>query len=506
MIKLQLLEVSRAKPSIVIAQFATLAVALILPVLVEFGYMPFDAETLILTGMALLLSVLVALVAIRWPLVRPFLFLLGIYWFLDLYFIESGFVALLVTAALIAVAYSRFEAELRNVGTIFVGLFATISLIPPYEPVISPEIYSGATKKSLNPTLPLLIHVILDEHGSPLTASSRLKDTGRLDNIFDPYVKRGFAVHSWVRAPSDDTHISLGRIMAAPGTSEKENNYSREAGDFTYKLKKNSYIEALKNRGFEVSVIQSSFIQLCMNQNAECHTYPRDYYGHAMSRFTSSLEDRLWLAVALLHSKQYSPNSVRHVIFYGMIGGLLRTYGGLPTKMSDWTRPAFVLDVLDSIERRALSMHRGEAYLVHLLAPHFPYVLDSKCNMRPRNLWREPPWFRKGKKMDGGLAAVEEAYWQQAECMHARLLSVIDNAERAVGRDGVVVVLHGDHGTRVVNYRSGPKAEKLTIDKASAMHDTIVLMRGPGIEPIQNNELVFLDEVLRNVSKKYLMP
>lgn len=507
MIKERLAAIPHVKAIILIAQFAILAAAVVLPVLIDFGYRPYDAETLILTSLAMLLSIPAALAAARWPPIRPLLFALGIYWFLDVYFIESGIVALFVVVAALVIAYTKFEPDLRSVGTIFAGIFMVINALPPYRPVISPDISNRAAASPSNQNLPLLIHIILDEQGSPFTTSSNLRATGRVDALVDAYAKRGFAVHPWVRASSDATQRSLGRVFDSPDANAlRKNVANNESGDFTFSLERNRYIDVLQKRGFDVTVIQSSFIHLCVNQGASCYTYPRGHHGHSMSRFSSALADRLWLAAALVHAELYSTENVRHVALYRMAGDFLVRHGGMPAKRNYWTRPASVLEVLDLLERHATSMRRGEAYLVHLLAPHFPYVLDAACNLQPRHLWDEPPWLQIGNKPEGRLVSVEKAYWQQVECMHARLLEIIDNVEHAVGRDGVFVILHGDHGSRLISNYSSPTAGKLSREEPNVLLDTMLLIRGPGIEPTLNSGLEFLDELLWNISESHLAP
>lgn len=485
----------------VVAQFVVVAVAMVFPLLVDLGYDPLDAEVIVLSGIAAVMTLPLAMMAARWPLVRRLAFAILMCWLLDLYFFESE-LFWWAALALVALSLSPFESNLRNVGALFAGCFTLLSALSPTNPAIAPalsapvETTSSARRDS---PLPLVVHIILDEQGSPLAASP---ESGRIfDRLAAEYTERGFESHTWVRAGSGATDRSLAGLLAPPPMRGTDNNRVELNRDFTYSLRRNYYVESLLQRGFKVSVLQNSYLQLCVDERADCYTYPHDTHGHSMARFTGSLSDRLWLAVTEMHSEQYSPKSVRYVNFYKPIGDKLVVHGLFPYQRQFWTGPSVALAVLDEFERRIPKMRSGEAYLVHLLAPHYPYVLDANCGLRPASEWMVPDW--AAQVFGQSRAELEHVYWEQVSCVHSRLLTLIDRIDREVGRDNSVIILHGDHGARLFYRMAHPRPEIVSATEPNSSLDTILLVRAPGAQAILNSARASLDELLWGTLAKY---
>lgn len=485
----------------VAAQFVVVAVALVFPLLLDLGYGPLDAEVIVLSGIAAVAMLPLAMMAARWPLVRRLTFATLMCWLLDLYFFESAFFwwAALV---LVALSLSSFESNLRNVGALFAGCFALLSALSPASPAIAPALSApleAAGSVRRDPRLPLVVHIILDEQGSPLAASA---ETGRLfDRLAAEYMERGFEAHTWVRAKSGATDRSLAGLFAPPEMRGTDSNRVELKRDFTYSLRRNYYVENLLRRGFKVSVLQNSYLQLCIDERADCYTYPHDTYGHSMARFRGALSDRLWLAVTEMHSEQYSPKSVRYVNFYKPIGDKLVVHGLVPYQRQFWTSPSVALAVLDEFERRIPKMRGGEAYLMHLLAPHYPYMLDANCGLRPASDWMVPDW--AAQVFGQSRAELEHVYWEQVSCIHGRLLTLIDLVDREVGRNNSVIILHGDHGARLFYRMAHPRLEIVNSTEPNSSLDTMLLVRAPGAQAIVNSARAPLDELLWRTLAKY---
>ena len=489
------LPAQRPAPFIIAAQFVVFAVALVFPLLIDLGYRLFDAEVVLISGIAAFTVLPLVFASIRWALVRRVSFALLICWFLDLYFIEfKSEVFEWFVLAIVGLSLLPFENNLRNFSALFVGCFVMLSAVSPLKSIITPPLSEGirATQAS-NSKLPLVVHLILDEQGSPLAASPALIASGALDRLIAEYIERGFVAHSWVRARSGATDRSLSALFAPPGADEGD-NWAKSEGDFNYMLRRNYHVENLQKRGFEVSVLQSSYFQLCPDQRVRCHTYPLGTYGHSMVRFDGALGDRLLLAVMEMHSEQYSTESERYVHFYKPIGDWLVIHGVLPHKRQFWTTSSMMLDVLDELGHRASTMRPGEAYLIHLLAPHYPYVLDASCNLRDAQYWSVPDW--AAEVFGQSESKLETAYWEQAKCLHSRLLALIDTIDRVVGREKSVIVLHGDHGSRLFHRMAHPHLNVLDAQGPIGSLDTLLLVRAPGVKAAINSELIPLDELL----------
>ena len=91
------------------------------------------------------------------------------------------------------------------------------------------------------------------------------------------------------------------------------------------------------------------------------------------------------------------------------------------------------LDVLQRVDERAATLGPGEALSVHVLLPHYPYALAPDCTLKPFAQWvgRSPAFPVDDRRT---------AYADQLACLAERLADI--------GHDDMVIVVHGDHGTR----------------------------------------------------------
>ena len=97
----------------------------------------------------------------------------------------------------------------------------------------------------------------------------------------------------------------------------------------------------------------------------------------------------------------------------------------------------------------------GEAYIAHLLLPHYPYAYKADCSLKP---WAE--WTLRSGPM---IRHRERAYFDQIRCS-ARLIGAIDNAlDRSVGRGNYILIVHGDHGSRITI--TDPRADRVPTER-----------------------------------------
>jgi hypothetical protein len=421
-----------------------------------------------------------------------------LYWILDVYFIEFDFSAKVVLLVLIAGVYltARWEADVRNTAALFAAFFAVIGATSTTPPLLDPPL---APKSSPLPAAasgkPVVLHFILDEHGSKHAVSAAERARGRPERIFQSYEQRGFAVQHWVRAPSGATQRSLGRVLSNPATPRGTENARESSGDFTFSLTSNDYLQWLQQQGFAMTVIQNSFLELCVGEDLTCYTYPRASHGHSMARVRGSRWDKLALALSLMHLEQFLEGTTRQVTAYQPVGQWLIDQGVMPRGRVYLTRPASVLEILDSVRAQVPHMRAGDAYLIHLLAPHFPYVLDSDCSLRSRTTWVSPKWTNEGARRWSAEES-EDAYWRQAECLHSQLTQLVDELDAQLGRDNVVIMMHGDHGARLEHKGTMPTEAQLHADEADGSLDTFFMIRGRGIPSTASDQRVGLQEAL----------
>jgi hypothetical protein len=86
---------------------------------------------------------------------------------------------------------------------------------------------------------------------------------------------------------------------------------------------------------------------------------------------------------------------------------------------------------------------------MHFLLPHYPYVLDENCRVKPPEQVRVPRWVTPYIGATFDQATAERAYWEQAACAHDRLMAIIDAILSSPDGKDAVIVVHGDHGSRL---------------------------------------------------------
>ena len=125
------------------------------------------------------------------------------------------------------------------------------------------------------------------------------------------------------------------------------------------------------------------------------------------------------------------------------------------------------------LEKQRLKLAPGRSVAqIHLLMPHYPWVVDRQCVLRPKSEWRVPQWYGRG---GADQDSVIQAYWEQTICTHQRVLAMIDELDGA--RPGQFrFVIHGDHGSRILG-RHG-------------LGNLMRMINTPGVDPTVRDNLL----------------
>lgn len=90
--------------------------------------------------------------------------------------------------------------------------------------------------------------------------------------------------------------------------------------------------------------------------------------------------------------------------------------------------------------------------------------------------------------MGGNTVASRRVRWglyaEQVECLYLRLEALLAAVDSAAPQQGVRIVIHGDHGSRIVRTMPFPEnATELTEEDLLDGFATLLAVRGPGIRP-----------------------
>ena len=282
-----------------------------------------------------------------------------------------------------------------------------------------------------------ILHLLLDEqagvHGIyPDTNGLRFRQELR-----QFFLSRGFALYG--RAYSQHVHT----VNAIPAVLNLGTHLGAEATVDWVKVGRTIYFERLSKRGFKIHVLQNDFADLCSgNPVSSCTTYDASSLRPTLDAPLTLLQRAQLIGlkfVALSNVSAAVSKAVKQAV------ALAGQPGGPAFEPGNASRTSTVATVVAL--REWLPMIRdarpGDVFFAHLLLPHFPHVLRADCSYLP---WKE--W----EMMRGSKTSIEErrhTYIQQDRCTLRKVDELIQAFEQSTGGQAGVVIVHGDHGSRI---------------------------------------------------------
>ena len=293
----------------------------------------------------------------------------------------------------------------------------------------APSLVHGTTAPAAaiskaNPTLPALVHIILDEHAGaeslPQSASGAAATAKSLRSF---YVSRGFRLFGRAYSQYSFTQVSIPGILSfdsQPPSSASKSNHSR-------------YFDDLHRKGYEIHVVQSSFLDFCRNNKvASCITYePGNIQVVRHSSLPAIARARLILLAYSRLGGAYRRLRARNV----PVPEMNFDVEGSPLPLIVPTAARLFHDKL----RRA---QPGNAYFIHLLLPHNPSARRPDCSLKPVGEWMRNDL--------GSIDKRQAAYLDQVRCT-LRVVGADYTAVSAATGGNFVMIVHGDHGSRLVD-------------------------------------------------------
>ena len=482
--------------------FGALALIVLAPfvVLLSFhGYAYFTPEVLSILAAGLVIAALLA-VGIRFAgrFLRAVVLASVIALFIEMHVeipSSSSFVIVLVffgvVAALAALLWFLHEHATKILAVVFIVLIA-MTLVrsnPDSHRIVSER---TATASSGNAEPPLLIHLLLDEHIGVEGLPTEIPGTRSLrPELIDFYTSRGFRLFGGAYSQYANTYNSIANLLnfASRGVSRPYLSHGEEA---QWALKEAAYFQLLQARGYRLHVYQSSYMDLCHVdgvQLKECTTYPVKSLGMLQELDLSTFEKARALANAII--TQSKVMLVANKVYERIIrDALLRA--GWKLRAWRWQGPLFgplpVPDVLDRIGDDVQRNPRGHAFFAHLLLPHYPYVFDRRCKLRAST----SDWLTNRISSTDVLvyntvasrAQKYERYAEQTRCLLTLIDGLLDDLESRGLLDDAIIVVHGDHGSRIpVHYPSGMTLSSgvLTDSDFSDTFSTLYAIHAPGV-------------------------
>lgn len=314
-----------------------------------------------------------------------------------------------------------------------------------------------ATDGSLRP----VIHFILDEQMSPRALPDTVpkatihptdiatKETHPAENIIKDYVSRGFIYYSHARSTSNHTHKSLAAMMGMNNQTGEENLNSSGGGEFHHEIKNNLYIDTLTSIGYAVTVVQNNFLMLCKRtESTQCRNYALGRTGDISSNIEIDFPSRLIILLTEVQRAYTNPKSHR-VFAYSYIDNALKKIGVEQTyKDVYYSNPLAALNLLQEVREILSSIKPGQAYIAHLLIPHYPFMMDTDCRIKNYKKWTSSNRLLETNESPIPEEEIYRDYWDQSACAHRRVMSMIDMVRNEFDINPIIFV-QGDHGSRI---------------------------------------------------------
>jgi hypothetical protein len=431
-------------------------------------------------------------------------------WFADIQLRDPGAKQLvLLFAALCAVLWPLREHAPRIVSMMMATILAT-SLLPPGGVAAGHSSLPGRDASGANAaaraTLPLIVHLVLDEHIGVEGLPDALTPATFKDEIRAFFVERGFRLFGGAYSEHPATVASLSHLLNlvpgryVPGLAASAPRQRR------YQLTRNAYFERLADAGYAIRAHRVDYLDVCAGQipASVCRSYEESLFA-ALHDVPAPAVEKFSMLAAVFLEGSHAITRAREAYSEGRLrvaraGVHLPDWNWNPVRVS----PGASMAALDSIAADVARSQRGELFFAHLLMPHHPYIYDAECRPRPPAEWlhtREDGRDARSGPINtpAGRALRYSRYFDQVRCADRKIDQILDAVPAPLRHDAIVIV-HGDHGSRIglVGPNSGSDGSFGAADYAD-FFSTLFAVRSGSIEAGYDSEPTPITCLLRTL-------
>ncbi len=385
--------------------------------------------------------------------------------------------------ALAVMFFLREHANLVLIGGFLAMFVATVGIGLLAARKDGPDLASGSAATA---DLPVVVHIVLDEHIGLSGLSSATPGgaaTSAISRRF--YTDAGFRVFAGAYSRFFRTEASLAGALNFDGSAQATRFLTRK--HYGFSLNENAYLKAYADKGYRIRVYQSDYFDLCKSHGiafAGCASYRPDYLSRTAIDGLPGPE-----RARLLFGMYYS--SIAVIKIAKLAGKQLDRWAknqgvSLPSPGLWHGRvgPLAVVPTFNNLIRDVSRAAGGTVFFAHLLMPHYPYVYNSACAVRsPISAWR--------LRFDGNLENSPESrrrsyaqYIEQVRCVEKRLTVLFAALKKADTYDRATIVLHGDHGARIgLTDPASATVSSLTPADYTDAFSTLFAVKAPDITP-----------------------
>jgi hypothetical protein len=331
---------------------------------------------------------------------------------------------------------------------------------------------------------PFVLHLILDEHIGMvgLRAAGAQQAAEHLSTFLE---SRRFRVFDRAYSEYTETIQAIGHALDLDSGRFVEGLVVSAPQPFAGRVTRSRYLEWLAARGYTIDVYQADHLDFCHSSTpvASCLTYASTKLG-ILQQTPLSWPQRASVVLGAYAMRSDIWHELRE-----HYRAVRQRVPGLGRWLPDWdwerTRvsPIATAAIVERLEHELSTARRGQVIVAHLLLPHYPYVYDASCGMRPPNEWRDrnDPFLEGAGNTPAGRALRYRLYVAQVACVQRWTARLLDAMPEDV-REDALIILQGDHGSRI-GLEGDPGLPSDDLD----FYSTLFAVRGPALETGHDN-------------------
>ncbi len=494
------------------ADLAAPAAVLCAPFLVFVGHHAYPFWTLeILFALALIATAgltIGAAIRLRPTGLRPVVFLLLLVVAIDLQFglgrlivlyradmvillRDHGWMIFIAVPLAVFALLALFVLLREKLSPIVLTVFAVIGLSNLLLPRLGTPSAAEQTGVPVATALPPVIHLILDEHIGIDGFPSDLPETQALRKDLAALLQ-SFGFVSFDRAFShySRTEASLANQLNGRAGAVDGANLARRDGSFL--VADNAYFEELSRRGYAVRVYQSDHLDFCALSPirlAGCLTYAANGPDSlAITDIDGWSKAKVLLSSYLGTSAIYTNVRLQAVAREWVATERQSGQAGYLERGAPKLGALRALEILERASEDIRGAARGTAFFLHLLAPHYAYVLGPECQaVRDTAGWlNRTSLSAVGNAINSPASRARRyrGYTGQVACVAKRLAAFLGALEDDGILEDATVVIQGDHGSRIALHDPvASRRDELTDEDLRDSFSTLFALRRPGLTP-----------------------
>jgi len=428
-----------------VAVFYALLAGTVAPALFYIGYQVADIEFLLTCAGLLVPALVLGGAAVVIPPLEQLLPTVLLVTYMHIYWPGVAGEAVSAGVAALLVGTAFWFAGPRLVSVVAVALLAgAAASFTETSPAVDQVISDARTKESSKPPV---IHILLDEHASDWGLPDDIIPQQDRKLLWQPLVDRGFAVFDRSFSRSINTPQSLIRFFNP--RSPVPDEFLRKIGTRWELATAQTLEQVAENR--DLFLLVNSFIDPspAVSHLPQVATLERWHVTNPMlTGINLPWDDRLEVAAATVFAWLAGQQEVP-------LFKWLYNDSSYKDALQQWffarSHPQYASAVLmlDRLKTELADRgRRGRYYFTHLMLPHFPYVFDRACRIKPSSEWLSRNVIL-GPDTHATRAQRYRLHVDQALCLQSMLLPLIDRVLNDPNMADAVIILHSDHGSRI---------------------------------------------------------